>query len=196
MIELDATFWNNKYLNNKTGWDLGMISNPLQQYFDQLKDKELRILIPGGGNSYEAAYLFNKGFKNVFVADLAIEPLKNIKKRMPNFPSEHLIHQNFFDLKMEFDLLIEQTFFCAIHPDLRFKYAKKASEILSKNGKLVGLLFDAMLNKDHPPFGGNKAEYNGYFKKFFDILIMENCYNSTEKRQGMELFIKLQKKLT
>lgn len=53
-----------------------------------------------------------------------------------------------------------------------------------------------MLNKDHPPFGGNKAEYNGYFKKFFDILIMENCYNSTEKRQGMELFIKLQKKLT
>lgn len=111
MIELDATFWNNKYLNNKTGWDLGMISNPLQQYFDQLKDKELRILIPGGGNSYEAAYLFNKGFKNVFVADLAIEPLKNIKKRVPNFPSEHLIHQNFFDLKMEFDLLIEQTFF-------------------------------------------------------------------------------------
>lgn len=193
MVNLDETFWNNKYLNNKTGWDLGKISNPLKEYFDQLKNKNLRVLIPGGGNSYEAEYLFNNGFKNTFVVDLAEEPLKNIQKRNPDFPSKNLIHQNFFDLEMQFDLIIEQTFFCAINPDLRLKYAQKASEVLSKQGKLVGLLFDAELNNDHPPFGGNKAEYTKYFQPFFTIEIMDNCYNSSEKRQGMELFIKLQK---
>lgn len=193
MIELDENFWQNKYKTNKTGWDLGEISNPLKAYFDQLTDKNLRILIPGGGNSYEAEYLFNNGFTNVFVVDLAEQPLKNIKKRVPNFPSENLLHQNFFELNNTFDLIIEQTFFCAINPNLREKYAEKVHELLAKKGKLVGLLFNAELNKDHPPFGGSKEEYENYFKPKFDIQIMESCYNSTGARKTMELFVKLMK---
>lgn len=194
MIELSENFWQNKYETNKTGWDLGKISNPLKKYFDQLTDKSIRILIPGGGNSYEAEYLFNHGFTNVFVVDLAEEPLKNIKKRVKNFPSDNLIHQNFFDVKLTFDLIIEQTFFCAINPNLRTNYVKKVHELLSKNGKLIGLLFEAELNKDHPPFGGSKKEYLNYFQPKFDIEIMESCYNSKGLRKGMELFIKLIKK--
>ena len=81
MINLSEDFWNKKYIDNKTGWDLGGISNPLQGYFDQLEDKKVKILIPGGGNSYEAEYLFNKGFTNVFVVDIAEEPLKRIRQR-------------------------------------------------------------------------------------------------------------------
>ena len=151
MIELSETFWNNKYLHNKTGWDLGDISNPLKEYFNQLEDKSIRILIPGGGNSYEAEYLFNKGFNNVFVVDIAEEPLKRIRNRVPSFPKENLIHADFFELENVFDLIIEQTFFCAINPKLRPKYVQKVNELLTGSGKLVGLLFDAVLNEDHPP---------------------------------------------
>ena len=193
MIELSETFWNNKYLHNKTGWDLGKISNPLKEYFDQLEDKNLRILIPGGGNSYEAEYLFNKGFKNVFVVDIAKEPLKRIQNRVPGFPKENLIHADFFKLENVFELIIEQTFFCAINPELRPKYAEKTRELLVEKGKLVGLLFDAVLNEDHPPFGGKKNEYERYFAPYFTGS-MESCYNSSEGRQGMELFIKMIKK--
>lgn len=193
MIHLDTNFWKNRYETNKTGWDLGFISNPLKSYFDQLTDKKTRILIPGGGNSYEAEYLFRKGFTNVFVVDLVAHPLENIKKRVTDFPKEQLLQSNFFDLQDTFDLMIEQTFFCAINPNLRANYAKKASELLIEGGKLVGLLFDAVLNTDHPPFGGGKEEYLQYFKPYFDIQIMDNCYNSSGKRQGMELFMKLQK---
>ncbi|WP_440120595.1 methyltransferase domain-containing protein [Tenacibaculum sp. Ill] len=193
MIELSEVFWNNKYLDNKTGWDLGEISNPLKEYFNQLEDKNLRILIPGGGNSYEAEYLFNKGFKNVFVVDIAEEPLKRIQNRDPNFPKENLIHADFFDLKGTFDVIIEQTFFCAINPKLRSKYAQKAHELLNDGGKLIGLLFDAVLNEDHPPFGGSKREYEEYFTPYFKGS-METCYNSSGSRQGMELFIKMIKK--
>jgi len=193
-MNFDKEFWNNKYKTNKTGWDLGEVSPPLKTYFDQLENKELKILIPGGGNSYEAEYLFNNGFKNVFVVDVSKAPLKNLQERVPNFPSSQLINANFFDLDDTVDLVIEQTFFCAINPELRSKYAEKMNSILNENGKLVGLLFEAKLNEDHPPFGGNKEEYLTYFSPYFNIIKMEDCYNSYPNRQGMELFIELKKK--
>ena len=55
------------------------------------------------------------------------------------------------------------------------------------------MLFDAELNDDHPPFGGSKQEYEEYFTPYFTGT-MEPCYNSSESRQGMELFIKMIKK--
>jgi SAM-dependent methyltransferase len=190
-MNFDKEFWNNKYKTNKIGWDLGEVSPPLKAYFDQIENKEIKILIPGGGNSYEAEYLFNKGFNNVFVVDVSEIALKNIKKRVPNFPKAQLLHANFFDLEATFDLVIEQTFFCAINPELRPKYAHKMQSILNPKGKLVGLLFDAVLNDNHPPFGGNQKEYLSYFNPYFKNIQMELCYNSFHNRQGMELFVKL-----
>tara|TARA_R110000751_G_scaffold135_1_gene549 strand:+ start:39101 stop:39682 length:582 start_codon:yes stop_codon:yes gene_type:complete len=193
-MDLSANFWDNRYQSNDIGWDLGTISPPLKAYFDQLTNLDLKILIPGGGNSYEAEYLFDKGFKNVYVVDLSQTALDNLKNRVPDFPSSNLILNNFFDLDQTFDLIIEQTFFCAINPSLRADYAKKASDILNVNGKVAGLLFDAVLNTTHPPFGGSKTEYLGYFTPYFDIKIMDTSYNSIKPRAGRELFFIIQKK--
>ncbi|MCL7761894.1 TPMT family class I SAM-dependent methyltransferase [Polaribacter sp. Z014] len=193
-MNLSEKFWEKKYETQKIGWDLGVVSPPLKFYFDQLTNKELKILIPGGGNSYEAEYLFNNGFKNVSVVDICHNPLENLKDRVPSFPENQLIHGNFFDLEATFDLIIEQTFFCAINPDLRLKYASKMRDLLSDEGKLVGLFFDAKLNEDHPPFGGNKEEYINYFEAHFIMDIFTECYNSYHNRQEMELFVKFVKK--
>ena len=125
---LSEAFWDNKYKSGETGWDIGYISTPLKKYFDQLKNKELKILIPGGGNSYEAEYLHKLGFKNVYVVDISSTVLINFQKRVPSFPNHHLIKTDFFGLKDSFELIIEQTFFCAIHPSLRPKYASKMSD--------------------------------------------------------------------
>ncbi|WP_298946056.1 methyltransferase domain-containing protein [Polaribacter sp.] len=193
MLNLSQNFWTNKYETNKIGWDLGEVSPPLKNYFDQLQNKELKILIPGGGNSYEAEYLFNKGFHNVYVVDIAKQPLNNIKLRVPDFPDSQLIHANFFDVDNQFDLIIEQTFFCAINPKLRAAYAAKAFELLNTNGKVVGLLFNEPLNTDKPPFGGCKEEYINHFKPYFNITIIEESYNSIQPRVGRELFFRLDK---
>jgi methyl halide transferase len=190
-MNLSETFWNTKYKDQKTGWDLGVISPPLKAYFDQLENKDLKILIPGGGNSYEAEYLFNHGFRNVFVVDLSEIALENLKKRVPKFPDVQLLHANFFEIEDLFDLVIEQTFFCAIQPKLRAQYAHKMNAILQPKGKIVGLLFEAVLNEDHPPFGGTKEEYLNYFQPYFQQVSMNPCYNSYPNRQGMELFIQL-----
>lgn len=193
-VELNECFWTDKYIADNTGWDIGNVSRPLKEYFDQLNNKNLKILIPGAGNSYEGEYLHENGFSNVFIADISQLPLVNFSNRCINFPKEHLIHMNFFDLDMQFDLIIEQTFFCAINPQLRAKYAKKTHQLLEPNGKLIGVLFDDELNKDHPPFGGDKLEYENYFKPYFNINVFESCYNSINPRKERELFINLQKK--
>ena len=193
-MKLTEEYWNNCYRSNDTRWDLGKISPPIEAYISQLQDKELSILIPGGGNSHEAEHLLNKGFKDVFVVDISPFAIANIKSRVPVFPSNQLFNKDFFKLNRTFDLIIEQTFFCAIDKNLRTAYAKKMAERLNPAGKLVGLLFDAPLNEDHPPYGGTTKEYMGYFEPYFDIEIMEPCYNSIEPRSGREVWIKMIKK--
>jgi len=195
MNVLDKNYWNNRYLKNESGWDVGEISTPLKAYFDQLTNKNLSILIPGAGNAYEAEYLVNAGFQNVYVCDFAEEPLKNLSKRCPEIKKENLLQGDFFELPQKgfFDLIIEQTFFCAIDPALRQAYFKKVHQLLKPNGKLVGVLFNDTLNKDHPPFGGSKTEYTDYFINLFKINVYDTCYNSIKPRAERELFINLEK---
>lgn len=189
-MDLSSEYWNNRYLDGTHLWDLGNISKPIQSYVDQLTNLDLKILIPGCGNGYEAVYLHHKGFKNVWVADVALAPLENILQVAPTFPKEHLIHGDFFNIDDTFDLILEQTFFCALQPSLRVSYVEKMTQLLKPNGRLVGLLFDAPLNNHQPPFGGSKEVYCSLFQPFFKFDIFEQCYNSHETRQGRELFIK------
>ncbi len=191
---MNEEFWSQRYKENKTGWDLGSVSTPIKEYIDQLTNKELKILIPGAGNSYEAEYLFKKGFKNITICDIAAKPLQNLKERLPEFPEEQIINKDFFKLRGRYDLILEQTFFCAIPIEMRPEYARKSSELLDQNGRLSGLFFDFELNADGPPFGGNKEEYLTYFSPYFKIDIFDRCYNSISPRKGNELFFKFRKK--
>jgi thiopurine S-methyltransferase len=193
-LDLSGSAWDKRYQVDDIGWDLGDVSPPLKAYFDQLENKNLRILIPGGGNSYEAEYLFNLGFRNVHVVDVSKTALQNLKKRLQDFPDDQLIHGNFFEVEDNFDLIIEQTFFCAILPKLRRDYGVKMNQLLNPNGELVGVLFNVPLFSNRPPFGGSKNEYVDYFSPYFNFEIFEKCYNSHPSRQGKELFIKLSKK--
>ena len=189
----DEAFWSEKYQAGETGWDLGTVSPPIKSYIDQLNDKNLSILISGAGNAYEAAYLFEQGFKNITVMDLAIKPLKNLKERVPDFPEHQLVHQNFFDHDGQYDLIIEQTFFCALDPSLRVNYIDKMKSLLKDDGKLVGLLFDFRLTDEGPPFGGSADAYTIDFQKRFKLKTLAPCYNSIKPRLGRELFIIFEK---
>jgi thiopurine S-methyltransferase len=185
---LNKSYWENRYTEQQTGWNIGYPSTPIKTYIDQLEDKTLNILIPGAGNSYEAEYLWNNGFKNVYVLDFAEQPLDNLKTRISDFPKTQLLNLDFFELEGAFDLIIEQTFFCALNPNLRSNYVKKMKQILKPNGKLVGLLFNFELTASGPPFGGNIKTYKSLFEPHFKINILEKAINSIKPRQGKELF--------
>ena len=193
-MKLSKEFWEGKYKSGDVKWDIGHISTPLKEYIDQLEDKEIKILVPGAGNGYEVAYLHQLGFKNVYVVDLAEQPLKRMETACPDFPKDRLIQADFFDLEHKgFDLILEQTFFCALPPERRTDYVQKMTAILKAGGKIVGLLFDFPLTEVGPPFGGSKTEYENLFKPSFQIKVLERAYNSIQPRKDKELFFIFEK---
>lgn len=187
---LDQTYWESRYQADQTGWDLGAVSPPLKAYADQLTDKDLRILIPGGGSGYEAEYLVENGFTSVTVVDLAPSPLALLRQRVGQTGALRLVEGDFFSHEGPYDLVLEQTFFCAIDPALRLGYVRHVHKLLKSGGKLVGLLFDANFEKSGPPFGGSANEYRRLFEPYFHLDVLETATNSVKPRAGRELFIK------
>ena len=192
---LGEAFWNDQYIASTTGWDLGEVSPPIKAYIDQLTNKKLRILIPGCGNSYEAAYLLQQGFTNITLIDIAPTLVKELKNKFSLNNNIQIILGDFFKHQGEYDLILEQTFFCALHPAFRSLYVAAMKQLLAPNGKLAGVLFDRLFEQNGPPFGGCKTDYISLFEKDFNIITIEHCYNSFSKRQGTELFIILQKRI-
>lgn len=191
-MKLDKEYWEKRWEEGQTGWDTRSVTTPLKTYFDQMTDFDAKILIPGCGNAHEAIYLFEKGFKNVYICDWAEEPLNAFSEKVPEFPRNQLLCTDFFELNFnDFDYIIEQTFFCALDPVLRKKYAQKMKSLLKPGGKLLGLLFSFPLTEQGPPFGGSKEEYLTYFEPLFDNVYIEPCYNSIKPRQGNEFFISI-----
>lgn len=188
---MDNQYWNERYLEGNIPWDAGVPTPPIKAYMEQLEDKGMRILVPGAGNAYEAEYLHKKGFTNVYVCDWAEKAIQLFRERVPDFPPDHTIVSDFFRLEPAYELVLEQTFFCALPPSMRRDYASKVSELLTTNGKLAGLLFKELPIPQGPPFGGNKAEYLDLFGQYFHELKIEDCYNSINPRMGNELFISI-----
>lgn len=188
MNTLNADYWNNRHQAGDTPWDIKMPSPPITSYIDQLKDKNISILIPGAGHSYEATYLIDHGFENITVCDISEVAIQKMKLQMNNRILINYLKIDFFVLDGTFDLIIEQTFFCAIDPVLRSKYVDKMSTLLKPDGKLVGVLFGIEFPHKGPPFGGHISEYKSLFSPKLHIQTMEICYNSIPQRMGNELF--------
>jgi len=191
--EFNQDYWTTRYKEGQTGWDAGRATTPIVAYAEQLTSKDLHILIPGGGNAYEAEHLFKEGHSGVHVLDISALPLNNFKARVPGFPEAQLLHQDFFEHQGQYDLIIEQTFFSPFPPHMRPQYANKMLDLLKPGGKLVGVLFQDRLFTDHPPFGGYKIEYLPVFEGLFQVNVFETCYNSIPPRAGRELFIHVSK---
>lgn len=193
-MELNKDFWQDKYDNNATGWDIGQVSPPIKAFVDRQKDKHQRILIPGAGRAYEAVYLFQNGFPNVFVCDLVYAAFDHLRTVSPEFPNEQLLVCDFFELEGQYDLILEQTFFCAIAPSLRPAYVQKISALLSPGKTLAGLLFASEFDKPGPPFGGTEKEYRTLFSTHFHLKQLHVSKNSILPRAENELFFEFIRK--
>jgi len=186
----EKAFWDDRWAAGSTGWDLGNVSPELIKFFNSLPNKNASILIPGCGNAYEAEYLLNQGFTSVTLIDIAPTLVRNLKSKFANNPCIQIVEGDFFQLIGKYDIIVEQTFFCAIPPAMRVDYVRKMSELLSDSGILAGLLFDRDF-VGGPPFGGSQNEYKKLFPEHgLDIIEMETALNSIAARQGTEVFFR------
>ncbi len=192
--ELNADFWNHRWKSGLTGWDIGYASPPLVEYMSQYEDKSVSILIPGCGNSYEAENLLSKGFDDITLIDISEELTNRLRERFKKTPQVKVIYEDFFNHVGQYDLILEQTFFCAQILERREEYVRHIASLLKRGGRLVGVLFNVDFGKEGPPFGGDENEYRKLFSGLFDIRVMSPCYNSIPPRAGSELFVVMVKK--
>lgn len=192
--ELDASFWNRCWQSGQTGWDIGHASPPIVRFLENYPNKEATVLIPGCGNAYEAEWMADNGFTDITLLDIAEAAVARLKEKFRDKPQVRIINGDFFQHEGKYDLIIEQTFFCAQVLERRAGYVKKMASLLKEDGALVGVLFGKNFEMPGPPFGGEATEYQSLFDPYFHIKKLEPCNNSIPARAGVELFIRFVKK--
>lgn len=188
-VPLDQNYWNERWNKEETKWDIGFAAPAICHYIDQIENKNSAILIPGCGNAYEAEYLLNQGFTNITLIDIAPMAVENLQKKFQGVKEIKILCEDFFEHNEKYDIIIEQTFFCALPPTLRQKYVWKMHQLLNSTGKLVGLLFNRHFQHTPPPFGGTKKEYEQLFEGVFSWSDLKTTDQSIEPRMASELWI-------
>lgn len=197
MSILNAAYWERRYQDGRTGWDIHGVSPAFLAWAQTIQDRQASILLPGCGHAHEARYLLEQGFQHVHVLDFAPLPLQRLRQSFPHEIKEQrlTLHElDFFRLTGQFDWIFEQTFFCALPISLRSEYARHMHSLLSPTGYLVGLLFNRSFPGPEPPFGGSIDEYRSLFEPYFHLHHLAPTPLSIPPRRGSEVWIQFSKK--
>lgn len=189
---LDQSYWNTQWNENKTGWDIGYASPAIAEYISSYSNKDASILILGCGNAYEAEFFVENGFKSITLIDIAPKAVQLLKEKFSGDKQIKVLCEDFFLHQGSYDLIIEQTFFCALPIRMRQKYVWKMHQLLNKKGVLAGLLFNREF-ETNPPFGGNKAKYERLFQYAFEFKSLDITDKSISARKNTELFMEFLK---
>ena len=186
-------FWDEKYLLQNTGWDLKGPTPVFENIAKTISKGKLCIL--GCGKGYDAILFAENDFK-VTAVDFAPEAIKSLNNLVNKKPENlKVLQKDIFKLNKDFfeyfDYVIEQTCFCAIHPSRRLNYIQLVTNILKKNGKLIGLWFplDKNISEAGPPYGISVKEIKSYFNKKWKVEKEEFSKLSVSSRTGREKLI-------
>jgi hypothetical protein len=193
-LALNQEYWDLRYQENNIPWDIGYASPAIVGYLKGLDLQGKSVLIPGAGNAYEAFWLAQNSDALITVVDISPTVISELKIKMDAMNLNiNLVVGDFFDHTGKYDIIVEQTFFCAIYPELRENYVQKMVSLMHKDSVLFGLLFNIQFDKPGPPFGGFKDEYMQLFSKYFDDVRITHTENSVPPRKGNEVFMEVKR---
>ncbi|KHJ34718.1 putative thiol methyltransferase [Erysiphe necator] len=178
-------------------WDKGSPNPALIDLLEEQKgllpipgtSKRLKALVPGCGKGYDVLLLAAHGYDTfgLELSETALTEAKNLEKNIQcneiyNIGSKatekgdiNWIVGDFFDSKSlenigdnkQFDLIYDYTFLCALPPDMRSKWSKRMTELLSPDGRLVCIEFPTY--KPHstggPPWGLSPEIYEAHLRR-------------------------------
>ena len=191
--ENTVQFWDEMYISQNTGWDLDGPTPVFEKISKTISKGKVCIL--GCGRGYDAVMFAENDFK-VTAVDFAPEAIKSLNKLI-NKKKVNLtvLQEDIFNLEEQFfeyfDYVIEQTCFCAIPPTRRLDYAHLVTNILKKNGRLIGLWLplNKKISEGGPPYGTSVKEVKSYFKNLWKVEIEEFPELSVASRINREKLI-------
>jgi cyclopropane fatty-acyl-phospholipid synthase-like methyltransferase len=190
--------WQRHYDEDDLGWDLGQVAPPFIKLFESKTILPGKTLIPGCGRGHEVIYLAENGFE-VTAVDYSPGAVNHLKSTVQerNLKCE-VLNMDFFGIDSAhngvYDLLIEQTFFCAISPEQRSSYVSTVARALKKGGMLAGLFYHTGEEEGGPPFNTTREDIKKYFSDSFEIRQLSKAEDSAEQRKNKEWLAILIKK--
>ena len=157
-------FWESRYRDKIIPWDAGKVPAALRDYEPAIT-RGARILIPGCGSGYEAAYLASRGF-DVLAIDFSPGAVAAARNNLGTL--ENIVRlADFFDFDSGplFDVIYERAFLCALPRKMWAGYADRCTQLLKPSGVIAGFFFFADSPKG-PPFGTSPAELQGLMQPF------------------------------
>lgn len=188
-----ADFWDSRYRDNVTPWDAGKVPASLQRYADNLR-LGARILIPGCGSAYEAAYLARRGFA-VLAIDFSAPAIETARKNLAGL-EDVLWFADFFDFDFgqPYDVIYERAFLCALPPRIWPQYAPRMAQLLRAGGELAGYFFLRQTDKG-PPFGTTSDALHALLDPHFELIEDQAVTDSIPVFQGAERWQRWRRRL-
>lgn len=204
-------WWDEIYESGEVRWDQAGPHPLLEDLIPPLKLTRSRVFVLGCGAGHDAAWWEKRGHivTAVDFSDNAIrrarnlygerESLRWIQADALNLPSD--------DVRFtpgSFDIIFEHTLFCAIPPSQRETLVRTWYRLLSRRGRLIGLV-PVMDKLAGPPFGTSEWEMRKRLldpplasktsarRARFVPLLWNREKKSIEKRLGQELYFAVEK---
>jgi len=158
-------FWESRYRDGVIPWDAGKVPESLPGFARTLVPGA-RVLIPGCGSGYEAAYLAQNKF-HVLAIDFSPAAVAAARRTLGD-RADIVRLADFFadDLGDPFDVIYERAFLCALPRTMWDSYATRCARLLKPNGVIAGFFFFAQTPKG-PPFGTSAAELKALLGRDF-----------------------------
>ncbi|MBE9177842.1 methyltransferase domain-containing protein [Oculatella sp. LEGE 06141] len=195
---LNAEFWEQRYQEGTTRWDLGQ---PAPSFVHLLTSPDApkpgTIAVLGAGRGHDALLFAAHGFEVTgfdFAASAIAVATANAQAQGL---SAQFLQRDIFALEPEFanrfDYVLEHTCFCAIAPAQRPAYVQLVHTLLRPQGELIAV-FWAHDRPGGPPFGTSLDELRQQFSPGFDIRSLSLVPDSPSHQQNEEYFIRLRVK--
>ena len=144
-----------------------------------------RILIPGCGSGYEAAYLAGRGF-DVLAIDFSAGAVAAARNNLGTLENIVRLADFFdFDYGTPYDVIYERAFLCALPRKMWGAYSDRCAELLKPDGVIAGFFFFADSPKG-PPFGTSPAELDALLKPHFERIEDRAVADSIDVFAGKE----------
>ncbi|MBC8120341.1 MAG: methyltransferase domain-containing protein [Gemmatimonadaceae bacterium] len=191
----DPGYWETRYRNGQTRWDLGKPAPALVTLLDSSQAPEPgKVAVLGCGRGHDAVLFAEHGHTVVgfdFAADAIAESTRlALKLDVPVMFLQHDLFELPSSYAGHFDLVVEHTCFSAIEPGRRLEYVQVVRRILKPGGEFIAIFF-AHERSGGPPYRTSKSELEQLFGPYFRTSRLEPVVESVPERQGEELFGRL-----